>query len=793
MKKLILTLALAIYCISLFAQKETYTQVRIRVNDQGIATLARLGIPVDEGVYKRNAFLTTILSSGELEKVKRAGFSCEVLQEDYSRFIEERNNREKDLVREINAHKLKYGTGSIYSVPNGFHLGSMGGFYTPDEVLQELDSLHLKYPNLVSARQKLEDQQTINGHYLYYVKISDNPNSNENEPKVFYNALIHAREPEAMQQLFFYFNWLLEHYNTDAEAKYLIDNLELYFCPIVNPDGYAYNYSTSPGGGGMWRKNRRDNGDGSFGVDLNRNFGYMWGYDDVGSSPYPPDDTYRGASAFSEAETQVMRDFSEQKGFKIALNDHTYADLFLYPWSYIAQDTPDSNYFRNFSRVMTEQNRYPYGVPGALLYTTNGDSNDWMYGDQTDKPKVYAFTPEIGTETDGFWPDPSRIIPLAQRMMWMNLRAAHLALVYAEATDQSPVIIPDKTGYFRYQLERYGLDYTGTYTVSIIPLDAHIISTGPAKDFTFMPIFHPATDSVSYTLDPDIQPGTRFSYLLNVYDGHCNHADTVVKYFGPPLVVFTDSCNNMNNWTSGKWNVTSNYFHSSPGSLTDSPNGNYSGNENNTITTKIGVSLVNSPVAVVEFWGRWETEYGYDYVQFKYTPDNGVNWYPLMGNNTREGNGYEAMGEPVYDGIQDGWVFERNVIPADTGTSMKFRFVLKSDPYTNYDGYYFDDFKVTVVDMSSLSVPALTRPPWSLSDPVPNPAGDEATVYFTIPGQVSGRLVLTDLRGREARSWEIDGSNTFVKMDLAGLAPGIYFYRIETGSGESGVKKMIIR
>jgi carboxypeptidase T len=71
-----------------------------------------------------------------------------------------------------------------------------------------------------------------------------------------------------------------------CEVKNLVDNYELYFVPAVNPDGYKYNEQISPNGGGMWRKNRRNNG-GSFGVDINRNFGYMWGIDNNGSSPNP--------------------------------------------------------------------------------------------------------------------------------------------------------------------------------------------------------------------------------------------------------------------------------------------------------------------------------------------------------------------------------------------------------------------------------------------------------------------------------------------------------------------------
>ncbi len=120
------------------------------------------------------------------------------------------------------------------------------------------------------------------------VKISDNPNVNETEPEVLYTALHHAREPVGAMQMLFYMYYLLENYDNDPFIQALVDNTEMYFVPVVNPDGYVYNQTTNPNGGGMWRKNRRNNGSaGLYGSDLNRNYGYMWGYDNNGSSPYP--------------------------------------------------------------------------------------------------------------------------------------------------------------------------------------------------------------------------------------------------------------------------------------------------------------------------------------------------------------------------------------------------------------------------------------------------------------------------------------------------------------------------
>ena len=77
-----------------------------------------------------------------------------------------------------------------------------------------------------------------------------------------------------------------------------------------------------------------DNGDGTFGVDLNRNYGFEWGIDDVGSDPFTNSEKYRGVAPFSEPETQVVRDFCLSRQFKTAINAHSYGQKLLYPWSY---------------------------------------------------------------------------------------------------------------------------------------------------------------------------------------------------------------------------------------------------------------------------------------------------------------------------------------------------------------------------------------------------------------------------------------------------------------------------
>ncbi|HSN50871.1 MAG TPA: M14 family zinc carboxypeptidase, partial [Bacteroidales bacterium] len=652
-------------------------------------------------------------------------------------------------------------------------------------------SMHLLYPELISARTPCTPMNSVEGRPIYYVKIT-NQNLTDPKPKVLYDALTHAREPMGMQQLIFYMWYLLENYNTNEEVKYLVDNLELYFVPVVNVDGYEYNYTTFPNGGGDWRKNRRDNG-GSFGIDLNRNFGYMWGYDDIGSSPIPSELTYRGPFAFSEPETQIIRDFSISNGFRQSLNYHTYSNLFLYPWCYITEIAPDSAILVNYSTLMTRMNRYTTGTPGDVLYNTNGDINDWMYGEQTTKPKIFSFTAEIGNQQDGFWPAPWRIITLCQENMYQNLMMAHLALKYAEATDRSPAIMQQREGFLAFNFERYGLESPGTYTVSVEPLDpTQMIQTGPEKTYTNPGQLTITADSIAYTLAPDFPVGGEFRYILKCFNGLYTFSDTITKWFGPELTVFSDDCNQFTNWTSVKWNVTNTSYFSPTGSITDSPSGNYSNNANSPVTTIGNIDLKDSPIAVLTYEAKWNLENTYDYVQIGVSNTTGGTFIPQEGRYTKNGSENEDQGKPVYDGKQGSWVKEQVVLTDFMNSDIKVRFTLKSDQGTVKDGFYFDDFTVKIIDMSGVGIVEKQHSTAYLSDPIPNPASVKTTIRYDFGNMEPLTFSMFDAQGKEILRKTLSEKQGEVDLSLQSFAPGVYFYRIHSAEGNSEMKKLMI-
>ncbi|MBU0754091.1 MAG: zinc carboxypeptidase [Planctomycetes bacterium] len=288
--------------------------------------------------------------------------------------------------------------------------GSMGGYYKFDEVENRLDQFRSDHPNLITAKISLG--QTEQGRNIWAVKISDNPDQDEDEPEAIIDSLTHAREPQGMMSTLYFMDWVLENYDTDPLAKFLVNEREMWFVPVQNPDGYYRNQQTNPHGGGMWRKNRRNNGDGSRGVDPNRNWGYMWGFDGQGSSGSPKSETYRGPSPMSEPETQAMAALISERNAVERMSIHTYGNLWLIPWGYDRIVTPDDSLLRILSDEMAPES-YTVGTCWETLYTVNGGSCDWDYGDQG----IMTFSPEMGTDNDGFWPSTSRIMPIAEEVL----------------------------------------------------------------------------------------------------------------------------------------------------------------------------------------------------------------------------------------------------------------------------------------------------------------------------------------------------------------------------------------
>lgn len=792
MKNLSLCLLLLVLLpFSNMAQPSSHKRVKIWTTDSGMIKLSRLGIETDHGDYRKNVWFISDFSTAEIEKIKQAGFKYEVLIDDVGAYYQAQSPG-------VNSNRLSAAgscnsSAPFYTTPSNFNLGSMGGYFTYQEMLDNLDSMASKFPNLITIKQALPGGTTVEGQPVFYVKISDNANVDETENEILYTAVHHAREPGGMSQLIFYMWYLLENYVTNQQIASIVDNTELYFVPCLNPDGYQFNELNSPTGGGMWRKNRKDNLDGTFGVDLNRNYGYNWGYDDDGSSPFGGDETFRGSGPFSEPETQLMRDFVEAHEFSLALNYHTFGNLLIYPWGYdYSTYTPDSALLTNYGNLLTTYNGYTFGTADQTVgYIVNGSSDDWMYGEQLTKPKVLAMTPECGDAAFGFWPPSTEIIPLCENTMFQNITFAQLAGRYATLKETSPQLISNAGGYITFDLTQLGLDTTGTYTISLSPLSANIFITGNAVSHSNLSVLQTVSDSISFGLTSPMTNGDEIRFLLSIDNGQYFIHDTIVKYFGTPSVAFASDGNSTGGFNAGGWGVSTTEYYSPSGSITDSPVGPYASNATSSVRLSSAVDLTTAVQANLSFYCKWELEPNYDFVQVQASTNNGASWTALCGNYTVPGSSFQAFDEPVYEGFQTSWVKEEISLNDYIGTNILIRFRIQSDGFLEYDGYYFDDLLISKVLPGTNGI--VQQPSQQNGVLVtPNPASLYTYINFDASSE-KRTITITDASGRVVMENHVAPQQTSERIDLSEMNKGIYFITVQSSSAKEKPVKLVIQ
>ncbi len=712
--KSLFTIALLILSITISAQN--YKQISIHISSPNdFIVLSQNGIDLEHSGLSKENNLNFFVSEDDLNKIISLGFNYSVLIDDWHAYY---NSIQQLSIQEKNSYLLE--SKDYYNV-DGFGFGSMGGYYTFAEIVANLDSMFAQYPNIITQKYSIGTSQQ--SRTIWAVKISDNPNINENEIKVGYDALVHAREPQSMASMMYYMWYLLQNYGTDPEVTYLVDNRELYFVPCFNPDGYEYNRTTNPSGGGMWRKNRRINGDGSYGVDLNRNFGFAWGYDNIGSSNIPGDETYRGPSAFSEPESQAVRNLALLKNYRTHFNLHSYQNAFLYPWGYIDQQTPDSLTYREFASDMASYNGFTYGTSGEILgYQSNGSVRDWMYGEQTAKQKTFGYTVEIGSSSDNFWPPQSRIFPLAQAMLRPNLYNAWVAGAYVELVDaglSEPFVDPGDVMLMNSIFKNKGLGTAYNLQLQISSLSPYLTVLVNTAQFDSIPSRSNAslTNPLSFSVSPSAPTDVTAKLLLtSSFSGTVVKQDTISFILGTPMFVFADTTNDpLLLWNvtatpaNPKWEATNTAFYSSPTSFTDSKSGNYSSNATVTMSLKNSIDLTTYSNPRLTFWTKYDIESNWDYGQVEASTNNGSTWIPLQGLYTEPGTGsFQPGGEPLYDGLRTDWVKEEISLAGFNSNQFKLKFELKTDGSIVKDGWYVDDIGIIVYGIVPVELTSFT-------------------------------------------------------------------------------------
>jgi len=663
---------------------ERYDKIRIWTDDtrQTISELAPLGIDMEGLDIRRDVYLDLQLSLSEKNQVIEAGFSTEDLIIDLSDFYAERLSQQP--LRE-------------------FGQGSMGGYYTLSEIIENMDSLHAQYPHIVSAKDSIGT--SFEGRTIWAFKISDNPEVDEDEPEVFYNSLIHAREPAAMMTVL-YFAWeLAENYTIENLSTYLVDGREIWFLPVVNPDGYAYNEWLNPNGGGMHRKNMRPVCTSDPGIDLNRNWGYQWGFDNIGSSIDPCGATYRGDEAFSEPETQVVRDFIMDHDFSTIFNYHSYGNLLIRPFGY-QDDTPlfgdDEALYEALGNDLVRDNQYLFGTGlETVNYTTNGDAVDYQYGELG----IINFTPEVGTWSQGgFWPPGDLVFDLARENLSMNVHLAGVAGSWIRLQDltleNQGNLEPGMAIAAELTLKNQGLSTSEESVIlTLSSPDSSILITQEAFDIIGLEpqaTYALGPEELSFNISPAAVSSATLVVTLEVA-GAYTLQDTFTWNVGYADTIWTETFEaGMGLWESTSWDLDYSAY-AGQYSMSESPQGEYPELSTLTVTLIDGIDLRGYSSASLSFMAKWDIEIDYDFCQILASDDAGETWRALPGDYTALGNGatVQPVGEPGYHGTQD-WVQDQMNLDDYAGSpDLLLRLQVLSDTYYEGDGFRIDNMEIS--------------------------------------------------------------------------------------------------
>lgn len=256
-----------------------------------------------------------------------------------------------------------------------------------DECINFFNDAQEKYPDLLKVEaigKTWEDRDMI------AVSITKNVSTHSEKPALFYTGTIHAREWIGIELSLSFAKYILDHIDYDPQLNSILDRTTLYMVPCANPDGFEYSRNHFS----FWRKNRRKNADGSFGVDLNRNFS-------VGFTPNKntSSNVYSGPSAFSEPETLALRDFfTSHENITIALDYHSQGNVFFPAHNFIHEDSEDAIDLNllagNMAEEIKKESNREYGIHMGKppVHLISGSGREFYYS-----MGVLSLVAEVGT------------------------------------------------------------------------------------------------------------------------------------------------------------------------------------------------------------------------------------------------------------------------------------------------------------------------------------------------------------------------------------------------------------
>jgi hypothetical protein len=291
--------------------------------------LVRVYLQSHDDVYTLNEFDITIMHAGEnfaailvndddIGRLRTNGYRVEILIDDYQKYNDE--------------------------------LFERGFYHTYAETYSVLDSFVNGYPDLC----RLDTiGYSIQNRAIWALRLTDNPDIEENEPEIRLKGNIHGDEHIGTEITLFFIRYLLTNYATVPQVQHLVDNMEFWILPVLNPDGKVANT----------RRNMNF-------VDLNRDYGFFWS--GWGGSPGPN----------SQVETQAVVQHLEENNISFEFDFHSspeWINVICYPWSYHQADPPDSQHIVAIGQDYTSAIGYSCWN-GYDWYQICGESGDYTLG-----------------------------------------------------------------------------------------------------------------------------------------------------------------------------------------------------------------------------------------------------------------------------------------------------------------------------------------------------------------------------------------------------------------------------
>jgi len=782
--RLLLTLILMAMAVTAFAAVE-HSMVRFYIDsmeDQLYIDENPDALDLTEA-GRRGEWFDIVALPEDIELLRSKGFHFEVLQENLE---------------------------SSYAAQYANSRSNFGIYHTYSESMAFMDSLRMRFPDVISAKWSIG--QSHEGNDIWCFRVSDNPDVDEDEPEILFDGMHHAREIMASEMCIMLGEYLGENYGADPDITWLVDNREIYIVPIGNPDGVLYNEQTNPNGGGMWRKNRRNNGDGTWGVDMNRNYPYQWGCD-WGSSGNTGDETYRGPSAGSEPEVQAFLGFINAHHFTVRQSYHSYGDMTLYPWGYTTSDTPDESLYREMASQMVMYNGYTPGQPGDILYEVCGGSFDWDYGQQDEHGKILGFTNEIG---GSFWPSESNRQPYFDENVWPALYLIQMAGDLTNVTfDHDPL--------------PYSADTTGAYDLVAIPHGyggAEIVDSSVKLNYrvdggAFIEVAMSAAGGGAYSASIPAQPeGSVVEYYLYAEDAGGNdgtdpyNAPASLHYFETGES-FTHDMEAERGWsvgaqdddaTTGIWTRVDPYPTSAQPGDDHSADGSYcwitgqqqAGQGDGANDVDGGKTTLFSPVydmtgaesLTFGYWKWYSNDQGNDpnndYWNVDVSDDGGASWTSIE-HTTVSTNAWAGMDFDLFDFFASAGLVQLRFVASDEGAGSLV------------EGGVDDFYIAGVFDATGAGDGSPLLFHVELAQNAPNPFNPKTRISFALTRRGPVTLEVFDVTGRLLSVLEdgiLDAGEhqvTWKGEDLAGrsLSSGVYFYRLEA-EGEVMAKRMVI-